>query len=260
MLPLDFHRQTQMARLWFRCQSLYGDPTYNAVTDISRDATFTQHPHFPQPFGFRARGVLEVLSLPRPAMAVPRLLHVPPWKLLAVSYCRYMPANKSTMSEHAARTLFTDHASVHEGCTPIFTYGSRSDAGVGFGVVFLDFTRCGSLYPFTSIFTAELWAILVAIRSLFILDVGGFVIFTDFRAALSALEDFNNAHSIVSDIFNWFVLATGRGHKISFCWVPVHVSVKENDKADELANTGASRQVTACPVLHRPVFRNSICY
>lgn len=147
VLPLDLHRQTQMARLWFRCQSLYGDPTYSAVTDTSQDATFTQHPHFPQLLGFRARGVLEELSLPRPAIAVPRLLHVPPWKLPAVSYCRYMPASKSAMSEHAARALFIDHASVHEGCTPIFTDGSKSDAGVGFGAVFPDFTRCGSLPP-----------------------------------------------------------------------------------------------------------------
>ena len=45
-----------------------------------------------------------------------------------------------------------------------------------------------------------------------------------------------------------------RGHKISFCWVPAHVSVKENEKADELAKTGASRQVTACPVPHRDLF------
>lgn len=108
--------------------------------------------------------------------------------------------------------------------------------------------------PFTSIFTAELWAILVAIRSLFTLDVGGFVIFTDSRAALSALEDFNNAHPIVSDIFNGLVLAARRGHRISFCWVPAHVSVKGNEEADELAKTGGSGQVTACPVPHRGLF------
>ncbi len=71
MLPLDLHRQNQMARLWFRCQSLYDDPTYRAVTETSLDATFTQHPRFPQPLGFWARSVLEELSLPRPAIAVP---------------------------------------------------------------------------------------------------------------------------------------------------------------------------------------------
>ena len=71
---------------------------------------------------------------------------------------------------------------------------------------------------------------------------------------MSALEDFNNAHPIVSDIFNWLVLAARRGHIISFCWVPAHVSVKGNEEADELAKTGASRQVIACPVPHRDLF------
>ena len=154
------------------------------------------------------------------------------------------------MSEHAARTLFIDHASGHEGCTPIFTDGSK----FGFGAVFPNFARCGSLQPFTLIFTAELWAILVAIRSLFTLDVAGFIIFTDSRAALPALEDFSNAHPIVLDILNWLVLTARRGQRISFCWVPAHVSVKRNEEADELAKTGASRQVTACLVPRFPQF------
>ena len=102
--------------------------------------------------------------------------------------------------------------------------------------------------------TAELWAILIAIKSLFTLDVGDFVIFSDSRAALSALEDFNNDHPIVSDIFNWLVLAVRRGRRISFCWVSANVSVKGNEEADELAKTGASRQVIACPVPHRDLF------
>ena len=82
-------------------------------------------------------------------------MHVTLWKLLAVSYCRYMPANKSAMSEYAARTLFIDHASVHEHCKPIFTDGSKSDTDVGFGAVFPDFIRCGSLLLFTSILITE---------------------------------------------------------------------------------------------------------
>ena len=120
--------------------------------------------------------------------------------------------------------------------------------------IFPDFIRYGSLPPSTSIFTAELWAILIAIRSLFTLDVVGFVIFTYSRAALSPLEDFNNAHPIVSEIFNWLVLAARREHRISFCWVPAHVSVKGNEETYELAKTGVSHQFTACPVPHRELF------
>ena len=85
-----------------------------------------------------------------------------------------------------------------------------------------------TVYPFTSFFPAELWTILVAIRSLLPWMLG------DSRAAFSVLEDFNSAHPIVSDIFNWLVLAVRLGHRISFCWVPTHVSVKGNEEADKL--------------------------
>ena len=88
----------------------------------------------------------------------------------------------------------------------------------------------------------------------FYLGCWGFCYFFWLQSSLPVLEDFNNAHPIVSDIFNWLVLAARRGHIISFCWIPAHVSVKGNEEADELAKTGASRQVTACPVQHRDLF------
>ena len=64
----------------------------------------------------------------------------------------------------------------------------------------------------------------------FYLGCWAFVVFTDSTAAMSALEDFSNAHPKVPDIFNWLVLAACRGHKIYFCWVPAQVSVKENEE------------------------------
>ena len=49
----------------------------------------------------------------------------------------------------------------------VFTDGSKSDVGVGFGVVFKDFKKYGALPRCTSIFTAELYAILMALKCYF---------------------------------------------------------------------------------------------
>ena len=46
----------------------------------------------------------------------------------------------------------------------VFTGGSKSDAGVGFGVVFPDLNYCGALPANYSVFTSELYGILMALK------------------------------------------------------------------------------------------------
>lgn len=58
------------------------------------------------------------------------------------------------------------YAFQHEGCTPVFTHGSKFDAVVDFGAVFQDFTCYGSLPPTVFIYTAEPSAIFLALLAL----------------------------------------------------------------------------------------------
>ena len=138
------------------------------------------------------------------------------------------------------RAIFYDHVVCHSGTVMIFTDGSKSDAGVGFGVVFPDMERSGTLPSSASIFTAELHGILKAVREIVLTDEIHFTIFCDSKSVLLSLSDFNPRHPIVLEILEWLLLAKRRGKEVAFCWVPAHVGVAGNERADNLAKIAAS--------------------
>ena len=89
-----------------------------------------------------------------------------------------------------------------------------------------------------------------------------FTIFSDSKSALQSLEIFNPIHPFVLKILEWVFLHSRRGIQIRFCWVPAHVGVLGNDKADLLAKTAASNLIPPrCQLPHRdflPGLRTSI--
>ena len=82
----------------------------------------------------------------------------------------------------------------------IFTDGSKSSAGVGYAAVFEGFNRSFSLPKYASIFTAELYGILCALKEIIKLEEENFVIFSDSRSVLQVLESFNSKHPLVLEI------------------------------------------------------------
>lgn len=61
-------------------------------------------------------------------------------------------------------------------------------------------------------------------------------------------------HPVILEIFSWLVLAKRRGHDITFPWVPAHVSVPGNEKADAVARAVASRPPRPCPLPCRNLY------
>ena len=164
---------------------------------------------------------------------------IPPWKLPSLDYCDILFSNKRELSDIIIRNEFLMHMEEHKGFSFVFTDGSKSDAGVGFGVISETFNRYGCLPPYASIFTAELFAILTAVKQILSLDKNDFVIFSDSQSALQALQVFNSVNPIVMEILEWIILAKRRGKIIKFCWVPAHVGIEGNERADELAKFAA---------------------
>ncbi|KAK3893092.1 hypothetical protein Pcinc_003085 [Petrolisthes cinctipes] len=57
---------------------------------------------------------------------------------------------------------------------------------------------------------------------------------------MQALCNFNSSHPLVLAILEWLVLLGRRGRKVTFCWVPAHVGVDGNERADALAKAVVS--------------------
>lgn len=136
------------------------------------------------------------------------------------------------------------------GYSRIYTDGSRNPDSkrVGFGMYVPDVNLCQSrrLTDGTSIFSAELVALLWA---LWWVEEGGWkdvVICTDSLSALMALGGAEGGvarKDITGEILINIMNLERRGFNIGFVWVPAHVGVYGNERADQLAKESLDRDV-----------------
>jgi ribonuclease HI len=122
----------------------------------------------------------------------------------------------------------------------IFTDGSKTEGKCG--CAFYHEPECETslrLPADTTIFTAEAFAITTALSHLSVKhQQGNFVICTDSLSVIKTLEQKKiNTHTekIIIDIKTTLTNLQNCGYRISFLWIPSHVGIQGNEKADELA-------------------------
>ena len=97
--------------------------------------------------------------------------------------------------------------------------------------------------PAVSVFTAELLAISMALQHISAIPVTplAIVICSDSKAALTAIKsDYQNAREdLVREIATTAHQLITRGTEVRFQWVPAHVCLSENEKADRAAKRRA---------------------
>ena len=104
--------------------------------------------------------------------------------------------------------------------------------------------RSFSLPGHATVFTAELVAIHKALCFIDVSDCLNNVIFTDSLSSLLALNDFNTYHQILQNILFFLTSFDRTGRTVEFCWIPSHVGVAGNERADEAAKRAAQAQCT----------------
>ena len=129
----------------------------------------------------------------------------------------------------------------------IYTDGSKSTEGVGFAAVLINTTSGGRLNREASIFTAELYSINAAVHEILkgTIDGNRFTIFSDSRSALLALRPDSSLSPILAETKEPIRRAEEDNIIIDLCWIPVHINVLGNEKADAAAKDAALRAPTA---------------
>ena len=122
-----------------------------------------------------------------------------------------------------------------------FTDGSVGNEGTGVGVFHRSFSSCVRLPDCVSIFTAEAYALYMAVRRG--TECGkDFTVFTDSYSCLAAIASMNVDHSYIARIINTLHHSPLR---VSLCWVPSHCGIFGNEQADRIAKRALSlRNIT----------------
>ena len=137
---------------------------------------------------------------------------------------------------------FLEHDQIHSKSIKLFTDGSKTSSGVGCAVVHSDTSYVGRLSDNASIFTAELTALAKSLEIVGTLQGTSFTIYSDSNSALMAIQQYNSSHPIVQRIQEWLYRLASKFKYVNFCWVPAHVGIPGNERADEEAKEIISRE------------------
>jgi len=146
---------------------------------------------------------------------------------------------------------FYELLSVFNGLTQIYTDGSKEGKRVAAAMVYRQTIIVTARLPDnSSIFSAELHAILLALDFIGRHESRRFVIFSDALSCLQAIHNLKWSIPLVRDILEHCHFLSSSGKEIHFCWVPSHVGIPGNEKADIEAKATLELPTSDCQVPH----------
>ena len=180
------------------------------------------------------------------------------WKLSNLDVCCDLIAlKKNSHNAEEMKRKFIDHIRLHSNAVHLYTDGSKSPEGVGYAYCGESVQIAKRIQPDATVFTAELYAIYDCISYINESNQDHFVIFSDSRCALLALQKYLNPNPQVQMI-QCHIHSSPK--EIKLCWVPSHVGVPLNEVADELAKGAVTNQNVTTVNLSRSDYRRVMKY
>jgi ribonuclease HI len=121
--------------------------------------------------------------------------------------------------------------------TLFYTDGSKDQSNrVGFGIYcpYLNMTHYARIPDGADIFTAEAEAISMTLDIIKRFFISSALIVTDSLSVLTALQ-YKSANPVIDNIISKTISAKFESVSITFMWVPSHIGIYGNEKADSLA-------------------------
>ena len=165
----------------------------------------------------------------------------PPWDVKEVNICKDMSQLvKREVPPIILKNMFLGHLREHEiDSYQIFTDGSKTENGVAFAVYSEHFSIPQRINNCASIFTAELTAILEALKHSRSINNSSISIITDSKSSIQAIRKLYPQNPIIIQIQD---LIKNSDKNFTLCWVPSHIGVQGNERADSLAVAATSNE------------------
>ena len=170
-------------------------------------------------------------------------MKTPPWKLIVPTVCFDLFKYKKSKTDPTLYPLhYSELLESFTEYTHIFTDGSKDGDKTAAAFICQSFEFSKRLPDKASIFTAELEAIVSALHYIKItVKNNKFVVFSDSKSALQALLS-KWDHTTVQIIMSFPVFL----HTVIFCWLPSHMGISGNERADSSAKAALEKDVSNC--------------
>ena len=244
-LPLDLRREELGLRYATRIKSSPDNPS-NKI--LNQTLSIDYKVNASKPFQVRLKEQLRDSNIQDQKFWPVQFPKHPPWKIPEVERCS-INVSKKNSSPQEVKAKFIEHDHKHEKDFKIFTDGSKSALGTGCAVITKGHYKVGRLSNLASSFTAEMTAIVHALKEVSKVNAKKFVIYTDSKSSIEAMCQYNPFQPLVQKAQEWLYLIYSRHKSVCFCWVPSHVGIKGNEIADAEAKAACTSNRIDLPEL-----------
>ena len=244
--PLYLRRTRLSLQYCSQLMSNERNPAYPVVFQPQYRALYENKEKAIKPLGLRVEKHLDEVGFHPHMIAPSKVTSTPPWKFIVpdvrFDLCKH---KKSETDPVYFRLFFAELLEQFRDHTHIYTDGSKDGVKTALAFVSPSFIFSKRLPDKASIFTAEMEALTSALRYIKVLDSSKFVIFCDSKSALQALLSKWDHPSVLCILK--FLIDLHTTHKtVVFCWLPSHMGITGNEKADAAAKAALEKEVSEC--------------
>ncbi|KAG1713963.1 hypothetical protein GQR58_002025 [Nymphon striatum] len=219
------------------------NPCYDVTFHPNHRETFARRQNSIPTFGLRVLPLFEQIGLPLGNIARCVLPSIPPWTMhRPIINFSLTGLKKGTTPSYVYLYKFLEVSDSYHGYHHIYTDGSRQNDEVAAAAISTLTSLSSRLPDKSSIFSAESKALLLALDIVENSTYGRYIILSDSLSCLMALDNMKYSHPTICDILVKLHLLTKSNHVI-FCWLPSHVGISGNEKADFAAKSALSLPV-----------------
>ena len=243
---LEYRRSMLQMQYYARMKQFLPNESIVRLDDKSLDLKYSRKSNRPIALGYKTRQLSETYEVNYPNIALLQESKLGPWEIPSPDICMALaeyPKKSTSIEEYQQR--FLEHK--HETDIQIYTDGSKTSAGVGAGLVMMsanerDHTMGRRMHESASIFSAELYAIKLALQLLMFRRSITCAIYVDSRSAIQAVKSANR-NGLVKEIIELLVKLRKKDIKVLICWIPGHTGIQGNEIADEAAKAAVCQNV-----------------
>lgn len=253
---LDSRRTQLMLTYVLRVRSSPNHICYNIITHCDKRLHYTNKPNAIRPLILRFEEKCRECNVPTDALSVTkRPRRLPPWK----NFTQFLDLSlthlkkQGTPREHILQEfrIVQERYSTYK---EFYTDGSKTASYVSSSVVQGAWEETVRLPRFVSVFTAECYALWMAVKRIESARYKKAILFTDSLSALKALHIRSQYEPFIGDILS-VLSRLSEGQNIRFCWVPSHVGIPGNERADQCAAAAKNLSISQVNVPVRDSIR-----
>ena len=219
--PLYLQRTYSSLKYFLKVNAYPQHPCYKVINDTTCTTLYQNRRTAREPFSLRVRSLCHLMDV---GLLEHRLMA--PANALAPWLWQVLDCDTSfiEVTKHAPQAHITMHfleLQSKYSCSEFYTDASRSKTGVSYAALGTNFSESNVMDAETTIFTAEAYAVLSAVKHITKTKIEKAVIFTDSLSVVKALKCLRKSKNpVINNLYSALCTAYMSNQHVIVCWVP----------------------------------------